>query len=64
MTNRISVLISALTVPASFIMFIVGIQQYRAGASVLWLIGGSLFVLSSVYTLVKDVRHLRTEPNA
>ncbi|MBJ6636755.1 hypothetical protein H4K36_00125 [Streptomyces sp. DHE7-1] len=62
MTNRISALISAFGVLASVVLVVAGVREYRSGASVLWLVAGVVIFLSASYTLVRDVRRLRTGP--
>jgi hypothetical protein len=55
----LGVLCSALGVPVGTMMLVLGIREFRAGASVMWAILGVLIFLSSVYVLVRDVRDLR-----
>ncbi|MFD7679203.1 hypothetical protein [Streptomyces sp. NPDC060187] len=64
MTNRISALISAFGVLASVVLLVLAVRQYRSGASVLWLAAGAVIFLIASYTLVRDVRRLRTGPTA
>ncbi|MFI2780697.1 hypothetical protein [Streptomyces sp. ALB3] len=64
MTNRISTLISAFGVLATVILVVAGVREYRSGVSVLWLVAGAVIFLSALYTLVRDVRRLRTGPPA
>ncbi|MGW8743946.1 hypothetical protein [Streptomyces sp. NPDC055794] len=64
MTNRISALISAFGVLAGVVLVIAGVREYRSGASFLWLVAGAVIFLSASYTLVRDVRRLRTGPIA
>ncbi|WP_406253655.1 hypothetical protein OH786_37540 (plasmid) [Streptomyces atratus] len=61
-TNRISALISAFGVLASTFLLVLAVREYRSGASVLWLVAGSVIFLSALHTLVRDVRRLRTGP--
>ncbi|MFG2537641.1 hypothetical protein ACGFU4_20625 [Streptomyces sp. NPDC048511] len=63
-TNRISALISAFGVLASVVLVVVGVREYRSGASALWLVAGAVIFLSALYTLVWDLRRLRTGPTA
>ncbi|MEV7728725.1 hypothetical protein AB0P15_28875 [Streptomyces sp. NPDC087917] len=58
--DRISVLISVFGVLVSGMLLVLGVREYRSGASVLWLVGGIVLFLSALYTLVRDVRQLRT----
>ncbi|MFJ2027043.1 hypothetical protein ACIODW_24990 [Streptomyces sp. NPDC087897] len=60
MTHRISALISVLGVFAGMLLLVLGIREYRSGASVLWLVFGALASLGAVHALVVDVRRLRT----
>ncbi|MEU6882875.1 hypothetical protein [Streptomyces sp. NPDC046712] len=64
MTHRISALISAFGVLASAMLLAFAVREYRSGASVLWLVAGAGIFLSASYTLVRDVRQLRTGPTA
>ncbi|MFI1608144.1 hypothetical protein ACH4YN_39600 [Streptomyces griseofuscus] len=64
MTNRISALISAFGVLASVVLVVAGVREYRSGASIPWLVAGVVIFLSASYTLVRDVRRLRTGPTA
>ncbi|MFD8347227.1 hypothetical protein ACFV2C_33805 [[Kitasatospora] papulosa] len=64
MTNRISALVSAFGVLASVVLVVAGVREYRSGASALWLVAGAVIFLSALYTLVRDVRRLRTGPTA
>ncbi|WP_326841091.1 hypothetical protein OHB33_01075 [Streptomyces sp. NBC_01558] len=64
MTNRVSALISAFGVLASVMLLVFAVREYRFGASVLWLVAGAVIFLSASYTLVRDVRRLRTGPTA
>ncbi|OKJ95106.1 hypothetical protein AMK26_31415 [Streptomyces sp. CB03234] len=59
MTNRISVLISALGVLPCTVMLVVAVREYRSGASALWMAAGAAILLSAVYALARDVRRLR-----
>jgi len=43
-------------------LVVAGVREYRSGASVLWLVAGAVIFLSASYTLVRDVRRLRTGP--
>ncbi|MEV4430019.1 hypothetical protein ACN9M0_00605 [Streptomyces sp. R-07] len=63
-TNRISALISAFGALVSVMLLVVAVREYRSGASVLWLVAGVGIFLSALYTLVRDVRRLRTRPIA
>ncbi|TLQ47819.1 hypothetical protein [Streptomyces marianii] len=60
MTHRINALTSAFGVLASLMLLVPAVREYRSGASVLWLVAGSVIFLSASYTLVRDVRRLRT----
>ncbi|MER8234984.1 hypothetical protein ACIRQY_24870 [Streptomyces sp. NPDC101490] len=62
MAHRISALISAFGVLACMMLLVVGVRDYRSGASALWLVAGAVSFLGASYTLVRDVRRLRTEP--
>ncbi|MDP5315793.1 MULTISPECIES: hypothetical protein [Streptomyces] len=62
MTHRISALISVFGVLASVMLVGAGFREYRSGASVLWLVAGAVTFLSASFTLVRDVRRLRTGP--
>ncbi|WP_024757268.1 hypothetical protein [Streptomyces exfoliatus] len=64
MTYRISALISTLGVLAGVLLLVLAVREYRSGASVLWLVAGAVIFLSASYTLVRDVRRLRTGPTA
>ncbi|MFD9053439.1 hypothetical protein [Streptomyces zaomyceticus] len=64
MTHRISALISAFGFFSSIMLLVLGVREYRSGASVLWLVAGAVIFLSASYTLVRDLRRLRTEPTA
>ncbi|MFJ8057710.1 hypothetical protein [Streptomyces sp. NPDC096142] len=59
-THRISALISAFGVLAGVMLVVACVREYRTGASVLWLVAGAAIFLSALYTLVRDVRRLRT----
>ncbi|WP_280887987.1 hypothetical protein [Streptomyces sp. LBL] len=60
MTNRISALISAFGVLAAMMLLAMAVGEYRSGASALWIAAGAVIFLSTLYTLVRDVRRLRT----
>ncbi|MGW6833772.1 hypothetical protein ACWGCI_10220 [Streptomyces sp. NPDC054949] len=62
MIHRIETLISAFGVLASTFMLFAALREYRSGASAFWIAGGIVLFLSAVYTLVRDVRRLRTRP--
>ncbi|WP_371601820.1 hypothetical protein OG345_00510 [Streptomyces sp. NBC_01220] len=62
MTHRISALISVFGILASVMLVVAGFREYRSGASVLWLVAGTVIFLSASFTLVRDVRRLRTGP--
>ncbi|MEU0987819.1 hypothetical protein [Streptomyces sp. NPDC005953] len=64
MTHRISTLISVFGVLASAMLLVLAVREYRSEASVLWLVAGVVIFLSAVYTLVRDMRRLRTGPTA
>ncbi|MER5864285.1 hypothetical protein [Kitasatospora sp. NPDC002040] len=64
MTNRISALISIFGVAAGVVLVVLAVQQYRSGASVLWLAAGALIFLCALFALVRDVKRLRTGPTA
>jgi hypothetical protein len=53
-------LISTFGVLASVMLLVFAVREYRSGASVLWLVAGAVIFLSASYTLVRDVRRLRT----
>jgi predicted membrane protein len=61
-TNRISASISAFGFLVSVMLFVFAVREYRSGASVLWLVAGFVIFFSALYTLVRDVWRLRTEP--
>jgi hypothetical protein len=63
-THRISALISAFGVLVSVMLLVGAVREYRSGASVLWLVAGTVIFLSASYALVRDVRRLRTRPTA
>lgn len=62
MTHRISALISAFGFLVSVMLLALAVRDYRSGASVLWLAAGALIFLGASYTLLRDVRRLRTGP--
>ncbi|MGW0927494.1 hypothetical protein [Streptomyces sp. NPDC002644] len=62
MTHRISALISALGVLAGLILLLPAVREYRSGASILWPVAGAVILLAASYTLVRDLRRLRTGP--
>ncbi|MFE2561637.1 hypothetical protein ACFXGT_37650 [Streptomyces sp. NPDC059352] len=64
MTHRINTLISALGILPGVLLLVGAVREYRSGASPLWIVAGAALVLVATYTLVRDVRHLRTEPTA
>ncbi|MEU0629575.1 hypothetical protein [Streptomyces sp. NPDC005989] len=64
MTHRISALISAFGVLVGVMLLVLAVREYRSGASFLWLVAGAMVFLSTSYTLVRDVRRLRTGPAA
>jgi hypothetical protein len=45
-------------------LLVLAVREYRSGASVLWLVAGVVIFLSASYTLVRDMRRLRTGPTA
>lgn len=59
-----SAMTSAFGVLVSVVPVVLGVREYRSGASVLWLVAGAVIHLSAWYTLVRDVRRLRTGPTA
>ncbi|WP_189533718.1 hypothetical protein [Streptomyces roseolilacinus] len=59
MTDRISAVISAFGVLASVLVFVMAVDEYRSGASALWIAGGAAIFLSAAYALVRDVLRLR-----
>jgi hypothetical protein len=63
-TDRISALISAFGVLVSLMLLVAALREYCSGASVLWLVAGIVVFLSALYTLVRDVRRLRTSSPA
>ncbi|MFE5589522.1 hypothetical protein [Streptomyces sp. NPDC056549] len=60
MTHRISALISAFGVLAGGMLLALAVREYRSGASALWIVAGAALFLGTSYTLVRDVRRLRT----
>ncbi|WP_226962577.1 MULTISPECIES: hypothetical protein [unclassified Streptomyces] len=62
LAQRVSAWISAFGVLAAGLLLVVSAGEYRAGASVLWPVGGASVFLGAVYALVRDVRRLRTRP--
>ncbi|MFD5080424.1 hypothetical protein [Streptomyces sp. NPDC058371] len=64
MTHRISALTSAFGILASTTLLILGVREYRSGASALWIGAGAVIFLSALCTLVRDVRRLRAGPTA
>ncbi|MEU9317593.1 hypothetical protein [Streptomyces sp. NPDC048295] len=64
MTDRISALISAFGVLAGMSLLALAVRECRAGASALWIGAGAVILLCASYTLVRDVRRLRTGPTA
>ncbi|MFF1420981.1 hypothetical protein [Streptomyces sp. NPDC058280] len=62
MSNRISALISAFGVFVSMLLLDLAVWEYRSGASALWIGAGAVIFLSALYSLVRDVRGLRTGP--
>ncbi|MFF1560522.1 hypothetical protein [Streptomyces sp. NPDC058279] len=62
MTHRISALISALSVLPGTLLLVMGVREYRSGASVLWACAGVAIFLGTVVSVVRDVRRLRTGP--
>ncbi|KPC78044.1 MULTISPECIES: hypothetical protein [Streptomyces] len=62
MTPRISALISAFGVLAGLMLLVLAVREYGSGASALWFGAASVIFLSASYTLVRDVRRLRTGP--
>ncbi|MBV7698869.1 hypothetical protein [Streptomyces sp. TRM70350] len=55
----ISVWVSAFGLLPALLLAVVGVQEYRAGGSVLWAGAGGVLVLVAVWVLVRDVRALR-----
>ncbi|MBY8876138.1 hypothetical protein [Actinacidiphila acidipaludis] len=64
MIHRISALASVVGVVVGVMLLVIGIRDYRAGASALWPVLGTAVLLSAVYRLVLDVRDLRAGPDA
>ncbi|MFC9593008.1 hypothetical protein ACFTUC_24920 [Streptomyces sp. NPDC056944] len=64
MTHRISALISAFGVLVAIVLLALAVRDYRSGASALWIVAGAALFLGTSYTLVRDVRRLRTGPTA
>ncbi|MEU2132679.1 hypothetical protein [Streptomyces sp. NPDC018352] len=64
MTHRISTLISAFGVLVGVMLLVLAVREFRSGASLLWLVAGAVVFLGTSYTLVRDVRRLRTGPSA
>ncbi|MGP4047992.1 hypothetical protein [Streptomyces sp. 2A115] len=64
MANRISTLISAFGVLAGTMLLLLGVREYRAGASILWVGWGVLIFASAVVALVRDVRRSRENASA
>ncbi|MGW4649067.1 hypothetical protein [Kitasatospora sp. NPDC004289] len=62
MSNRISALISVLGALAGTVLLAGAVREYRSGASVLWVVAGSVLVLCALYALVRDVKRLRGAP--
>ncbi|MFF5723578.1 hypothetical protein [[Kitasatospora] papulosa] len=60
MTHRISALISAFGVVAGMLLLALAVREYLSGASAIWIGAGALISLGASYTLVRDVRRLRT----
>ncbi|MFC9754795.1 hypothetical protein [Streptomyces sp. NPDC056921] len=64
MTHRISALISSFGVLVGVMLLVLAVREYRSGASFPWLVAGAVVFLGTSYTLVRDVRRLRTGPAA
>jgi hypothetical protein len=62
MSNLISTLLSAFGVLVSVLLLVIAVDDYRSGGSALWIGAGVLIFLIAIYTLVRDVRRLRTGP--
>ncbi|MCB5166558.1 hypothetical protein LG634_17155 [Streptomyces bambusae] len=62
MNNLVSALISAFGVLAGMLLLAVAVDDFRSGASVLWLGAGIAILLVCAYGLIRDVRRLRAEP--
>ncbi|MDX2600738.1 hypothetical protein PV379_08810 [Streptomyces caniscabiei] len=60
MTHPVSALISAFGVLAGTVLLVGAIHAYRSGAAALWIVAAAAILLSASYTLVRDVRSLRT----
>ncbi len=60
--NLVSALISAFGVLAGMLLLAVAVDDFRSGASVLWLGAGIAILLVCAYGLIRDVRRLRAEP--
>jgi hypothetical protein len=58
--NRISALISAFEVVASMLLLALAVREYRSGATILWIGAAALLFLGVSYTLVRDVRRIRS----
>ncbi|MFD6529017.1 hypothetical protein [Streptomyces sp. NPDC060184] len=63
-TNLVSMLVSVFGVLGSVLLLHVSVDDYRSGASSLWIWSSAVILLGSLYALVKDVRQLRTGPTA
>ncbi|MGR8008219.1 hypothetical protein [Streptomyces hypolithicus] len=59
MINRISTLISVLSLIPAALLLLFGVREYRAGGSVAWVGFGALLILSGVVVLIRDIRALR-----
>lgn len=64
MIRRLGTLLSALGVLICMLWIAVAVREYRAGASVLWVVGGAINLVIVSYTLVRDVRQLRAGSTA
>ncbi|MFE2053378.1 hypothetical protein ACFXAS_33515 [Streptomyces sp. NPDC059459] len=58
--NRISALISILEVVASMLLLALAVREYHSGATILWIGAAALLFGGASYTLMRDVRRLRS----
>ncbi|WP_394427985.1 hypothetical protein [Streptomyces sp. SGAir0957] len=60
MSIRISALVSAFGVLVAALLLVSAVHEYRSGASALWVGAGAALLVGASYTLVRDVRRLRS----
>lgn len=60
MSIRISALVSAFGVLVAALLLVSAVREYRSGASALWVGAGAALLVGASYTLVRDVRRLRS----